>query len=162
MSLAKQLEMLPGENTKVMNHALAMWEWTRPDMTDPSAVNQRVIDYFTLCAHDDMKPSVEGLAVAFCADRKQIHRWAYEEKNSIIAPEGKDIMRKAYQLLNAQTVDYLQNGKINPVAAIFLLKNNQGYTDQTEVVVKPDVSGLESKPEEIEQYLSTTADILPD
>ena len=29
----------------------------------------------------------------------------------------------------------MQNGKINPVAGIFLGKNNFGYTDQAEVVV---------------------------
>ena len=32
----------------------------------------------------------------------------------------------------------MQNGKINPVAGIFLMKNNMNYTDQQEVVLKPD------------------------
>ena len=30
--------------------------------------------------------------------------------------------------------DYLLNGQINPVAGIFLMKNNFNYKDQTEVV----------------------------
>ena len=32
----------------------------------------------------------------------------------------------------------MQNGKINPVAGIFLMKNNMNYTDQQEVILKPD------------------------
>ena len=33
--------------------------------------------------------------------------------------------------------DYMQNGKINPVSGIFLMKNNLGYTDKQEVIVTP-------------------------
>lgn len=45
------------------------------------------------------------------------------------------------------------NGKINPVAGIFLGKNNFGYTDKQELEVKPVnpmAEGL-STPEEIER-----------
>jgi hypothetical protein len=34
--------------------------------------------------------------------------------------------------------DFMQNGKINPVSGIFLMKNNMGYTDQQEVVLTPN------------------------
>ena len=34
-------------------------------------------------------------------------------------------------------VDYLQNNKINAVAGIFLMKNNYGYSDKTEIEVAP-------------------------
>ena len=30
----------------------------------------------------------------------------------------------------------MQNGKVNPVSAMFLLKNHLGYTDTNEVVIK--------------------------
>jgi len=33
---------------------------------------------------------------------------------------------------------YMQNGKINPVAGIFLMKNNMGYADKQEVVLTPN------------------------
>ena len=32
----------------------------------------------------------------------------------------------------------MQNGKINPVSGIFLMKNNMGYEDKTEMVVTPN------------------------
>ena len=33
---------------------------------------------------------------------------------------------------------YMQNGKINPVSAIFLAKNNFGYADKQEYVLTPN------------------------
>lgn len=37
----------------------------------------------------------------------------------------------------------MQNGKINPVAGIFLGKNNYGYQDKTEYVITPNQDGTE-------------------
>ena len=34
--------------------------------------------------------------------------------------------------------NYMQNGKVNPVAGIFLGKNNYGYQDKTEYVLTPN------------------------
>ena len=55
---------------------------------------------------------------------------------------------KAYQLLNAQMENYMQNGKINPVAGIFLMKNNMGYADKQEVVLTPNQQLGEQVPAE--------------
>ena len=50
----------------------------------------------------------------------------------------------------------MQNGKINPASGIFLMKNNMGYRDETEVVLSP---GAEKK--SIEE-LTEEASLLPD
>ena len=47
-------------------------------------------------------------------------------------------LKKAYLILTSQMEDYMQNGKINPVAGIFLMKNNMGYQDKQEVVLTPN------------------------
>ena len=44
--------------------------------------------------------------------------------------------------------DYAQNGKINPVAAIFLMKNHFGYADKQEVVLTPNQQLGEQVPAE--------------
>ena len=53
----------------------------------------------------------------------------------------------------------MQNGKINPVAGIFLMKNNMGYQDKQEVVLTPNTQlGDSATPEELQQkYLEATA-----
>ena len=48
--------------------------------------------------------------------------------------------------------DYMQNGKINPVAGIFLMKNNFGYTDEQKLVVQPEQPlGSVEDPKKIEE-----------
>ena len=52
--------------------------------------------------------------------------------------EVADTLKKAMKVLDLQMVDYMQNGKINPVSGIFLMKNNFGYADKQEVVLTPN------------------------
>lgn len=63
-----------------------------------------------------------------------------------------DTIKKAYQILNMQMENYMQNGKINPVAGIFLMKNNMGYQDKSEMVLTPNNPlGDQANPEELQQ-----------
>ena len=49
----------------------------------------------------------------------------------------------------------MADGKINPVAAIFLLKNNHAYKDQTDVVVTPNNPYQATSDEELkDKYLT--------
>ena len=134
----KSVHTEPGDNTKYLNHSLKMFRWKEPDMTNLDAVNNRIDAYFSLCAEDDMKPSVAGLALAFGVDRRTIWKWSVGQDCKYISNSVRDSIKKAYQILNSQMEDYMQNGKINPVAGIFLMKNNMGYKDQQDVVLKPD------------------------
>ena len=48
--------------------------------------------------------------------------------------------------------NYMQNGKINPVAGIFLMKNNMDYEDKKEITLAPaSPLGEETPPEELQQ-----------
>lgn len=148
-----QIKAAPGEHSKYLKHSLRMWNWTRPDMTSLEAVENRIQEYFNICAEDDIKPSVEGLAVAFDVDRKQLWRWANGVQSTIDCDISHTI-KKAYTVLNLQMVDYMQNGQINPVSGIFLMKNNMAYTDSTEVIVTPNSPlGTESSAEEAQKRL---------
>ena len=132
------IQVAPGENSKYLKHNLAMFDWKKPDMRDETQVVQRILDYFQLCADNDMKPSVAGMALAFDVDRHMIYEWANGGKGSKqLSDYSVAALKKAYKILNAQMEDYMQNGKINPVAGIFLMKNNMGYKDQQDVVLKP-------------------------
>ena len=136
-------QLQPGDNRKFLEHDLKMWDWPAVDMTKPEAVTERIGNYFRICAEDDMKPSVAGMALAFGMDRRRL--WEIVNgvvgTNSVthnVAPEARDSLKKAYYFLNAQMENYMQNGKINPVAGIFLMKNNMGYADKQEVVLTPN------------------------
>lgn len=140
---AMSLHTDPGDNRKYLQHSMAMFNWPKVDFKEPQQVLERVTAYFQLCADDDMKPSVAGLALAFGIDRRRLWEIANEVKGHALIthdvnPQTVDYIKKAYQILNAQMEDYAQNGKINPVAAIFLMKNHFGYLDKQEVVLTPN------------------------
>ena len=131
-------QLQPGDNRKYLTHDLRMWDWPDVDMKEPEQVKARIGQYFQICAEDDMKPSVAGMALAFGVDRTTLWKWANGVDSAYIPAESRSTLKKAYQFLNAQMENYMQNGKINPVAGIFLMKNNMGYADKQEVVLTPN------------------------
>ena len=149
----------PGDNRKYLEHWLKMWDWPSVDMKQREQVKERIGMYFKLCADDDMKPSVAGLALAFGVHRKTIWAWSTGVDSKTLPTESRDFIKKAYQILNAQMEDYAQNGKINPVAAIFLMKNHFGYQDKQEVVLTPNNQlGEAASAEELQQkYIEAAA-----
>lgn len=149
----------PGDNRRYLIHSMAMFDWLEVDMKEPEQVRERIGQYLDLCAKDDMKPSVAGLALAFGVDRKTIWAWANGVDSAYLPAESRNFIKKVYQLLNAQMEDYAQNGKINPVAAIFLMKNHFGYVDKQEMVLTPNQQlGDQVSPEDLQRkYLEDTA-----
>lgn len=126
----------PGDNTKYINHSLRLAQLPKVNLKSVEEVTERIVTYFTICAADDMKPSVAGLALAMDIERTYLWelRTGVKGKN----PDVADALKKAMKILDLQMVDYMQNGKINPVSGIFLMKNNFGYADKQEVVVTPN------------------------
>lgn len=149
----------PGDNRKYLEHSMRMWEWPSVDMREPEQVRDRIGKYFQLCADDDMKPSVAGIALAFGVDRKTFWAWANGVDSAYLPTESRNFIKKAYQILNAQMENYMQSGKINPVAGIFLMKNNMGYQDKQEVVLTPNNQlGEAASAEELQQkYIEAAA-----
>ena len=44
----------PGDNKKYLEHSLKMWRWPPVDTKQPEQVEARILEYFQLCADDDM------------------------------------------------------------------------------------------------------------
>ena len=142
----------PGDNAKYLRHSLRIAKLGKVDINDNEAVTDRVFEYFSICADEDMKPSVAGLALALGKDRRRL--WEIREGKLGKNPAVAETLKMAMDILDCQMVDYMQNGKINPVSGIFLMKNNFGYADKQEVVLTPknplgedttDVKALEDK-----------------
>ena len=139
----------PGDNTKFLKHALTIRSWPPIVKSDPEQVQQRINDYFALCAVDDIKPSVNGFLNALRIAKSTLWEW---KTGSLRPGTHQAIIVEAYDVLEALWEDYMQNGKINPVSGIFLGKNNFGYADKQEMVVTPnttiapaDTKALEAK-----------------
>lgn len=150
----------PGENTKYLSHNLQIAQLPAIDIADENQVASRILQYFQICETNDMKPSMAGLALAIGVSRQTLWNWSTGETRG---SEHLNLIKKAVQMLDAQMVDYMQNGKINPVAGIFLMKNGFGYKDQQEVLVKPEAPLGEKRDVDAlrEQYIESIPEELP-
>ncbi len=135
-SAALSVHTQPGDNQKYISHSLRLSDLPTIDLKSTDEVKERIRTYFVICAEDDMRPSVAGLALAMDIDRRYL--WEIREGRKGKNPDVADAIKKAMKILDLQMVDYMQNGKINPVSGIFLMKNNFGYADKQEVVVTPN------------------------
>lgn len=148
----------PGDNRKYILHSLRLAELPKLNLKSVEEVTQRIKDYFTICAEDDMKPSVAGLALAMDIDRTYL--WEIRSGRKGKDPEVANTLKKAMKILDLQMVDYMQNGKINPVSGIFLMKNNFGYADKQEVVLTPNnpLGDTKDTKELEERYIDSIVD----
>ena len=131
----------PGDHTKFLTHAMRVRALPRIDTADPIQVENRISEYFTMCAEDDVKPSVKGFLNALRIAKSTLWEW---KQGNYRADTHQAIIIEAYDLLEALWEDYMLNGKINPVSGIFLGKNNFGYTDKQEYVLTPNTKDVEA------------------
>ena len=133
----------PGDTTKIVQTNMQFMLLPKIDLRDPEAVRERIVEYFRIYAEADMKPTVAGMAMALDVDRRRL--WEIKTGNfgnvrgyDKLPQETMDCIKKAYEILEATMESYANGGKINPVMAIFMMKNHFGYQDKTEYVLTPN------------------------
>ena len=149
--LPNNTQLPDGDNNKYTTFALAIMQMPKIDMQDPQQVQQRVFEYFQLCADHDMKPGVAAVGLALGMDRRRLWEINTDQPNQPNIPqESKEIIKQVYNSLEILWESYMQNGKVNPVSGIFIGKNNFGYKDQQEYVVTPNTMGEDVSPDVIQ------------
>ena len=134
------LNVEAGDNTKYVLLGAKLFNLPPIDLKDPTQVNARLNEFFTIHAEADMKPTVSGMGMALGLDRRRL--WEIKTGNAKamdLPTSTADSIKRAYEYMEILWENYMQNGKINPVSGIFLGKNNFGYQDKTEYVVTPNM-----------------------
>ena len=141
-----------GDNTKFLMHAMTIRKWDKVDLDDPKAVDERCEKYMALCAENDIKPTVSGLANALKISRQTLYDWHAGNHR----PAVKNIIDYYYGVLEDLYEEYMMNGKVNPVSGIFMGKNHFGYADKKEITVKAKSKFDELNPDEVrEKYIES-------
>ena len=125
----------PGEVSRYVRYAMASIDLPPIDISDPEQVRERIRQYFQFCVDNDRKPQIVGMANWLGVDRTTIASWKRGEYRS---DTHSHIIKKAVDIIEEMWIDFMQNGKINPAAGIFIAKNHFGYRDETQVVVTPN------------------------
>jgi hypothetical protein len=133
----------PGDTTKIVQTNMKFMMLPKIDLHDPEEVKNRIVEYFKIYAEEDMKPTIAGLALALDIDRRrlwEIRTGNYHTSKSLesLPTLTTDYIKKAHQILEATMESYSNSGKINPVMAIFMMKNHFGYVDKQEHVLTPN------------------------
>ena len=143
MADGKWLQTEPGDNTKIVMTNMKFFSMPPIDLHDPVAVQERLIEYFKIYGEADLKPTVAGMGMALGLDRRRL--WEIKS-GTLVGGVGKQhlpeetlgLIKKAYEILETTMENYANAGKINPVMAIFMMKNHFGYQDKTEYVLTPN------------------------
>lgn len=137
-------DLEPGDNTKYLTLNIELFNLEKIDLHDEEAVARRLEEYFQIYAKYDTKPTVAGMAMALGMNRRTLiaivndYATGGAGYKTALPHEVALVIKKAYSLLEVLWENYSSNGKINPVMAIFLAKNNYGYQDKTEYVLTPN------------------------
>ncbi len=143
MADGKWLQAEPGDNTMIVQVNMQFFDMPKVDLHDPDAVHERLCEYFRIYGEADLKPTVAGMAMCLGVDRRRL--WEIKTGAAVggtgkqnLPPETLDLIKKAYEMLEMSMETYANAGKINPVMAIFMMKNHFGYQDKTEYVLTPN------------------------
>lgn len=135
----------PGDNARFMTVQMAIFNMPDIDMENVEEVQARLNEFFALYTAHDMKPTVAGMALCLNGmSRQTLGSIAHDRPTggagykTALPPEVAATIKKAYKLMENLWETYMTSGKVNPVAGIFLGKNNYGYQDKTEYVLTPN------------------------
>lgn len=135
----------PGDNSRNIQLCTKVMNLPDINMKDPEQVQSRIDEYFEICCNADMKPAVSGLALALNGmSRQTLWAIAHDQPTggtgykTSLPDSVADCIKKAYKIMEFTWENNFQSGKLNPVAAIFLGKNNYNYRDQQEHILTPN------------------------
>ena len=134
----------PDDRVRILKHNMNVMSLGKmKDKNDLEEVLGRLRFYYDSCLEHAVMPTVAGMALALGIDRRTLWTWL-DEKNGIIKnPDVVDTLKSVYSQITCQYEDLMTQGKIIPVAGIFLMKNNMGYKDTTDHII---VAGQAEEP----------------
>lgn len=143
-------------NSDAIDFSLEMMSWPSIDLSDADAMRQRFNDYLELCRKYNTKPLISGMCAVMGFTRNELTSWAKGNNNNLarrLSPESAELLARLSQMNEIYWEFAMQNNEYrNPVTGIFLGKNNFGYKDVSETIVRhddedaaPDRKALERK-----------------
>ena len=143
-------------NAMSMDMWLDIYNAPAIDLGDPDAITQRMYDFIDMCKKYEVKPGVGAWCQYLGCTRDEILAWSKGKRtrlDSLLTSASAAVLQKSFGLFEITWENaFLQNEFYSPVTGIFYAKNNFGYKDESETVVKhaqsesgPSVKELQAK-----------------
>lgn len=145
----------PGTNARYLRNAIASLNLPPIDISDINQCEERAKQYFSYCIDNDCRPNLVGLCNWLGISRDTLHNWRNGDTRSTT---HSDFFKKCQTIMEEITVSLLLDGKVNPAAGIFILKNHNGYKDNQDITITPNNPIADVNPADIVQKY----DELPD
>ena len=144
------------QNTNYIVHTMRLSAMTPIDRRNAEQIRERTIEYMQACIDDCMKPNMVGYALALGTDRVGLQRMFTDR--TINADAYAEIDRGMTMLENVM-IQLMMDSKINPVTAIFLLKNHFSYKDASDVNIHAEQVERVNPTELEDKYASVVIDV---
>lgn len=131
--------IVPETNQDAIGLMEELFSWPMIDLSVAGQIRQRYAEYLDLCKRHNSKPLISGLALAMGTTRSEYMRHAAGKNTALTArltSESDQELKRCFDFLEVCWEQAMQNnGYRQPVAGIFLGKNNFGYKDTSETIV---------------------------
>lgn len=145
----------PGDNSRTIKQLMGIYNMPKIDINNSQEVDDRIKEYFEYCFNNDLKPGVEGMAMAIGVSRSTLWDWEVGRSRNL-GTAHSDVIKKAKQFLANYLENLGQSGKINPVTFIFLMKNHNGYVDKQDITITPNQQlDAGQTPDEIQKQIES-------
>lgn len=143
-------------NANYIIHAKRLSELPKIALSDPEEIRERVDFYYQLCVTDGVRPNLPGLALAFGLTRTGLINAMSDRRMTRDAAQelGRGIAMMD-EILSGMVLD----GRVMPVAAIYLMNNWLGYKNASEVTTRTETveTGVDQKA--LEQKYQSVIDV---
>ena len=143
-------------NANYIVHAKRLSDLPRIALSDPEAIRDRVDWYYQLCMTDGVRPNLPGFALAFGLTRTGLMNALSDRRMTRDCAEelGRGIAMLD-EIMSALTLD----GRIMPVASIYLMNNWLGYKNASEVTTRTEQVETSVDQKALEQKYQTVIDM---
>ena len=134
----------PDDKTvQLLSEALTLIDTPAVDVYNPEEVKERSITYLQKCVDNHRRPAIAAYALYLGLDRRTLNGFI-QGLNKAIHPDSLSLIKYVYSLVDYSMEQQMQDGEMNVVAGIFLMRNNLGYTNVDTVEIVPKTQEVQS------------------
>lgn len=142
----KKPHLTPEQNAETIENAMWASSLEPVSKDDAKGMADRINLYLQHCIDHHVIPGMEGMCNAMGTTRRMMYQWISGEK--FCPQDTREVLIRAKQVLADLTEQYMMNGYVNPITSIFVLSNNYGYIQKTQV-------SLDAQPDNALDHAST-------